>query len=490
MTEETKQNSLKNKSIKAVMWSGGEVIARQGIRLIVSVFLARLLTPEEFGTVALIYIFSDIAHAFVDSGFSAALGQRQDITHTDESTVYWFSIGMAVICASLLWAASPYIADFYRLEVLAPLITVLGLNIVVMSLGSVHHPLLTKRLELKKITIITACALFISGCTAVWLAIEGFGVWALALQQVTESVVSSVLLWVLSGWRPGFVFSLASLKRLFGFGGFLMLTSFLDIAYNRAYALIVGKVYGVGDLGFYNRADNARQIPMQALWIFLSRVAFPIFSAAAGDIERIRRGMQYSIRGVMFINIPIMLGLMVTSESVIVLIYGDQWISATPLLQILCLGGILMPLHLINLNAIKAIGHSKVFFKAELIKKLIGTGMLVFGLMFGILGLAWSQVAYSIMGFLVNAYFSGRYFNYGPLQQVLDFLPALLLSAIMACTVFAMGEYWHNEFIPLLSLQVVVGGVFFIMLCQVFRLKAYTEVRTMLTQGFAKNKSI
>jgi len=476
--------SLKKKSIKAVFWSGGEVIARQGIRLVVSVFLARLLTPEEFGTVALIYIFADIAHAFVDSGFSAALGQRQDITHIDESTVFWFSVSMALLCAALLWLVAPLIADFYGLDVLAPLVTVLGLNIVIMSLGSVHHPLLTKRLELKKITVITALALFISGGVAIGLAFQGFGVWALALQQITESTVSTVMLWLLSGWRPVFKFSLSSWRRLFGFGGFLMLTSFLDIAYNRAYALIVGKVYGVSDLGFYNRADNARQIPMQALWLFVARVAFPIFSAAAGDLEKLRRGMQYSVRGVMFINIPLMLGLMVTAEPVIALIYGDQWTSAAPLLQVLCLGGILMPLHLINANAIKAIGHSKVFFRAELMKKIAGIFMLIFGLMYGIIGLAWSQVAYSLFGFFVNAYFSGRYFDYGPLKQSLDFLPTLLVAVLMILGLMALKSYWHAPAIPLLGIQVLLGAILFISLCALFKLKAFAEVRALL---FAKH---
>ena len=249
---------------------------------------------------------------------------------------------------------------------------------------------------------------------------------------------------------------------------------------------MVGKLYGVTDLGFYNRADNARQIPMQALWVFLARVAFPIFAAASGERERLHRGMRYSVRGVMFINIPVMLGLMVTSEPVIRLIYGDQWVSAAPLLQILCLGGILMPLHLINLNAIKAIGHSKVFFRAELIKKIMGICMLLFGLMYGIVGLAWSQVAYSIMGFFVNAYFSGRFFNYGPLKQTLDFLPVLLVSVVMAMAVFALDKYWQNPVIPLLGAQITLGLILFIALCQLFRLKAYTEVRAMFAQGIAK----
>lgn len=462
------------------------MMARQMIRLVVSVILARLLTPEEFGTVALLYIFSDIANSFVDSGFSSALGQRRDITHTDESTVFWFSIGMAGICAGLLVIAAPFIAEFYGLPTLTPLTIILAVNIFLMSLGSVHHPLLTKRLELKKITLTTAAALFISACAAVWLAVKGFGVWALALQPLTETLVSVPLLWLASGWRPGWVFSTASLRRLFGFGGYLMLSSFLDITYNRAYALLVGKLYGVGDLGFYNRADNARQIPMQALWVLLARVAFPIFSAASGDTDKLRRGMRISVRGMMFINIPIMLGLMVTSEPVISLIYGDQWLSAAPLLRILCVGGILMPLHLINLNAIKAIGHSKVFFRAELVKKVIGIGMLLIGLTHGIVGLAWSQVAYSVMGFWIGAFFSGRYFNYGPWKQFLDFLPVLLISSLMALAVFEMDEYWRNPYLPLLSAQVAVGAIVFISLCHLFKLKAYTEVTQMVTLGLSK----
>ncbi|MGY6276085.1 lipopolysaccharide biosynthesis protein [Methylomonas sp. MgM2] len=477
---EIQNESLTKKSVRAVYWSSGEVFVRQFVRIAVSVLLARLLTPEEFGTVALLYIFADIAHTFIDSGFSVVVGQRRDLTRADESTMYWFSVCMSMTCASLLCLAAPYIAGFYDIEVLRYLVYAMALNIFVMALGSIHHPLLTKQLQLKKITIITSIALLASGTLAVWLAYRGFGVWALVFQQLLETTISTVLLWVASDWRPAFVFSFASLRRLFGFGGFLMLSSFLNIAYNRAYSVIVGKVYGVADLGFYNRADNARQIPQQALSIFLGRVAFPIFAAAAGDIEKVRRGMQYSIRGVMLINIPIMLGLMVTSEAVIRLLYGDQWLIAVPLLQILCLSGILMPLQLINLNAIKAFGKSKSFFKAELVKKSFGIVLLMCGLVYGITGLAWSQFVYSIFGFFVDAYFCGRYFNYGAWLQIKDVLPALLVSTVMAGLIYALGKYWDISYIPLFSLQVSSGIFLFVGLCHICKLKAYKELYALL----------
>ena len=248
--------SLKTKALSATLWSGADILMRQGLQFGISIALARLLSPEEFGTIALLYLFTGIASAFVDSGFSSALIQRQDITHTDESTVFWFNLAIGALVAISLWAAAPLIARFFVLPVLLPLTGLLALNIFLSALGSIHGTLLTKHLNFRVQMKIGAFSSLISGAIAITMAYYGYGVWALAAQTLAATILTTLLLWCLSPWRPALVFSKRSVRELFGFGGYMLASGLLDIIYNRAYTLLIGHFFGVKKLGFYNRADG------------------------------------------------------------------------------------------------------------------------------------------------------------------------------------------------------------------------------------------
>lgn len=482
------KTSLKEKSLTAVLWSGADVFLRQGLQLIISIVLARILTPEEFGSVALLYLFTGIASTFIDGGFSAALVQRQDITHTDESTVFWFNLVMGITFSALLWFIAGYIAGFYNLPILEPLTQILGLSVFVTSLGSIHHTLLIKKLDFKTPMKISAFTTIISGACTIWLASEGFGVWALVVQSLVSSSVTTILLWVLSDWRPRCVFSLQSVRRLFGFGGYLMIAGLLDTVYSRLYTLLIGKLYGVRELGLYNRAENTKQIPVEALSGMLSKIAFPIFSQAAEDKDKLRRGMSYAIRGIMLVNVPMMLGLFVTAESLVEVVYGEQWLPAVPILQILCLGGILWPLHIINLNVLKAQGHSHLFFRLEVIKKVLGTALLIGGAQYGAIGIAWSQVIFSVIAFFINAYYTRVYLNYGPFAQIWSFMPIAIVSLTMSALVFQLEQYEFSSVSIMLASQVAAGAVVFILVCQLFRVRAFKEFQSLVLQGLGKSK--
>jgi teichuronic acid exporter len=433
-------NSLRKRSIKALIWTGSELLMRQGLQLGIAVFLARLLSPEEFGTVALLALFIGIGNVFVESGFSSALVQKQDITHTDESTVFWFNLGMGVSVAVLLWLVAPLIADFYQQPVLTPLMWVMALSVFVSAIGGIQHTLLTKNLNFKAPMQASVTASLLSGIVVCVLAYYGYGVWALAWQTLINSAVTSSLLWLLSCWRPSLTFSIQSIKKMFGFGSYLMLASLMDVAYNRFYSLLIGKVYSIHDLGIYNRADNTKQIPVDLLSMLMYRVAFPIFSAAASDCKRLKRGMVIALRGIMFLNVPVMLGLMVTADKLVLVLFGEQWTPAVPLLQVLCLAGVFWPLHVINLSVLKALGHSHLFFRLEVIKKILGTLFILGGLYYGLMGLAWSQVVFGVVTFGINAFYTRKYLGYGVWRQMLDFLPATIISIIMAVAVFYAGQ--------------------------------------------------
>lgn len=483
MSEADGESSLKRRSIKALIWTGSELLLRQGLQFGVSIFLARLLSPEEFGTVALLSLFIGIGSVFIESGFSSALVQKHDITHADESTVFWFNLAMGAAVMLLLWLVAPLVADFYQKPVLTPLMGVMALSVFISALGGIQHTLLTKNLNFKAPMQASVVASLLSSILVCVLAYKGHGVWALAWQTLANSVITSCLLWLLSRWRPSLTFSMASLNKLFGFGSYLMLSSLMDVAYNRFYGLLIGKLYSLHDLGIYTRAENTKQIPVDLLSMLMYRVAFPLFSAAANDNDRLKRGMVIALRGIMFLNVPIMLGLMVTADKVVPVLFGEQWTPAIPLLQILCLAGILWPLHVINLSVLKALGHSHLFFRLEILKKILGTLLIIGGLYYGIMGLAWSQVAFGVLAFWINAFYTRKFLKYGVWSQLFDFLPVTLIASIMAIAVFYAGQVINLPTIGLLSAQVAIGVFIYWGLCSVFKVAAYRDILAILMRG-------
>lgn len=460
--------SITHKSLSAVFWSGADVFMRQGLQFFVSILLARLLLPEEFGLLAMLSIFTGVAGLFVDSGFSLALIQRQNITREDESTVFFFNLGAGLIvalglCLAAPWIATffeqaiskdkiyasaltlhnlPWLADFFKLPVLQSLTYVMAFNLFVGSLGSIQSVLLTKAMEFKGLMKIGVVASLLSGVLAVILAWQGFGVWSLALQTLASTMITIVLLWLRHPWRPQWVFSFTSLCSLFHFGGYMLLSGLLDTLYTRLYSLIIGKLFSARELGYYTRADNTQQLPVNVLISVLNRVAFPLFSVAATDKALLARGMRKVIRTIMLFNIPIMLGLMVVAEPLVITLIGEKWLPSVPVLQILCLSGVIWPLHVINLNVLMAQGHSNLFFRIEVLKKIIGVVAIVVASFYGILAIAWSQVIVGILGFLINAHYTGVFLGYSAWKQTRDLLPYLVVSVLMTLAI------WLSIFIP------------------------------------------
>lgn len=471
---------LRRRALSATAWSGADIILRQSLQFAVTIALARLLSPAEFGTIALLSLFTGIAGAFVDSGLSAALIQRQDTTQTDESTVFWFNLAAGVLVASALAASAGWIATFYNAPVLVSLVWVMAANVLLSALGAIHGTLLTKRLDFRTQMKIGGIASAISGGLAIWMALLGFGVWALACQTVAATILSTGLLWLMSPWRPTFEFSFVSARKLFGFGGFLLAAGLLDIVYSRLYTVFIGKRYGAEDLGYFNRAEGTKQLPVGVLTGILSRVAFPIFAEAKGDPARLRRGVRWAIRGIMLINLPMMLGLMAIAEPVVITLFGVKWLPSVPILKVLCVAGIFWPLHVININVLMAQGHSALLFRLEIVKKVIGIAMLGVGTWFGMIGIAWSMVAFGLFAFVVNSHYTRQFLGYGAWQQICDTAPILLLSVVMAGVVVIVANAWSpGPLIAAIGLS-ALGAVTFFSIGWIMRLQALHDILYLL----------
>ena len=470
---------LKRKALFAAYWSSAEVILRQGLQFGLSVVLARLLTPHEFGTIALLYLLAGIAGAIVDSGLSAALIQRRDVTKVDESSVFWFNLTVGAVIALGLMAAAPVIASFFDQAILVPLTAVLALTLLVGAIGSIHSALLTKQLEFRTQLKVSTFATALSGLVAIVLAWRGFGVWALAAQSLVATTTTTVSLWLFHRWRPDRVFSVVSVRKLFGFGGYMLIATLLDVAYRRLYTLLVGKLYGVGDLGLFGRAESVKQVPADLVG-GLARVALPAFVEAVHDKDQLHRGVRLALRSTMLINVPMMLGLAALAEPLVLTVFGPAWLPSAPILEILCLGGLLWPAQVINVNILMAQGHSHPLLRLEVVKKTLGMMLLAIGALHGVTGIAWSQVAFSLLAFFMNSSYTKRYLGYGPIAQIRDFLPTILVSAPMAAIVsLANGLLWLAPALKL-SCLVLLGASIFVGFSWVFRLVALQDAVALL----------
>jgi teichuronic acid exporter len=471
---------LKQRAINAVLWSTFDGFMRQGLVFVISIVLARLLGPREFGTIALLAIFTGIGIVLLDGGFSAALIQRQDVDHIDESTVFWFNAGIGAVVALALWASGPAIAAFYGQPVLMPLMAVMALNIFLSALGAIHATLLAKELNFRTIMKVGVAANLVSGSAAIWMAYAGYGVWALAVQAVSMTAVSTCLYWSLHRWRPLAVFSRASIRKLFGFGGYHFALSMMDIIYSRLYTLLLGRFYSVQELGLFTNADNTKQMPCSFVTSVVTRAAFPMFSAAAEDKAVLRRGVQVGVRTTMLLNVPMMIGLAATARPMVLTVFGAAWLPMVPVFRVLCLVGVLWPLQVINVQALLAQGHSRLMFRLAVTNISIGLVLVLAGSRFGMLGIAWSQVLTSVSSFVINSHYSRRMLDYSTLEQTRDFLPIVGVALLMAGAI-----HWldlHLVLGPQLDLAVLVcfGATVFAMLGGLLRLATLGEAMALV----------
>ncbi len=475
---------LKRRALKATLWSGADVLLRQGLQFVITIVLARLVGPADFGTVATLALFVGMATVLMDGGFSAALLQSRDIDHTDESTVFWFNLVIGALLSGILAAASPAIAKFYGMPALRELTPVLGLTVFIASLGTIHATLINKRLEFDTLIRVNLVAVLASGTVAIILALHRYGIWALAAQALVMAVVTTAMLWFVDAWRPAWIFSRKSAHKLFAFSSYQLASSLLDAAYNRFYTLILGRWFGASELGYYGNAENMRQMPARFLSAVLLRAAFPMFAQAAHNPKTLRRGLQLSIRGTMLLNAPAMLGAAALADPLVRFLFGSSWAPAAPVLVVLCIAGALYPVQALNVQALMAQGHARLVFGTSVVKVVVGLAFTLAGAWFGMLGIAWSQVAAALFALYVNTFYTAKLLGYGMGAQARDFLPSVLIAALMGVSVSMLERFWQWPGHATLRLAVLVGmgATFFFAIAVLLRIHALRDV-ALLVRG-------
>jgi O-antigen/teichoic acid export membrane protein len=483
--------SASGKTTRAVMWGGCELVLRQGVVLAVSVVLARLLSPEEFGVVAMLSLFTGVAGVIAEGGFGAALIQRPTLSGEETSSVFYFNLMASLVTAGLLGLAAPWIADFYRMPVLEPLTWFMALNLFLGSFRTVPVALLTRRLDFKLQMKVSLASTVVPGILGIALAWKGWGVWSLAAQSMAATCIGGTLLLVLGPWRPSWCFRPSALRSLAGYGSFMALSGLLDTVCSRLNTLVIGRWYSAHDLGLYTRADGIQQLPTSSLSALAGRIAFPVFSAAAAvDPAALRDAGRRALAGVMLLNTPAMVGIGCTASSLVEVVFGRVWLPCVPILQVLCLAGLFWPLHVVNLNLVKARGRSDLFLRLEVIKKGIGLAALVVAAPHGLLALAWSQVFVGGACYWVNGSHSGRLALYPISRQLRDASPYLAVAAVMGVAVLGAGALVTGSPGLRLAVQIALGAGVYAGLCALFDLPAYRDARNRCGALFRRPETL
>lgn len=476
----------KNKVISSLFWKFFERVGTKIVSLIVSIILARILAPSDYGLISLITIFITISNVFIESGFGTALIQKKDADELDFSTVFYFNVLVSILLYVILFLLAPVIAQFYNNIILIPIIRVLGFSLIISGLKSVQNAYISKNMLFKKLSVSTILGTFLSAVIGIYMAYHEYGVWALVAQQLSSVFVTTLLLWFIVKWRPIRRFSLERLKRLFDFGWKLLCSSILEKVYNELYGLVIGKIYDVESLAFYNKGQQFPALIAENVDGTISSVSLPTLSSYQDNKDKMKNMLRKAITTSSFILFPMMMGLAVVATPVISIVLTDKWLPAVPVLQLLCISYSFMPIHTANLQAINALGRSDIFLKLEIIKKIFGIIILIISIPFGIYAMAVAQIVTAAISSFINAYPNKKLLNYSYKEQCKDIIPAFLITIIMVVVIYPMKFFIKRNFI-LLVVQIVSGIVVYIILSKVFKLSTFEYVIQM-TKDFLKEK--
>lgn len=479
------EQSLKEKTVKGVAWSGIDNVAQFGVTLIVSIVLARLLSPDDYGLIGIITIFTAVCTTLINGGFSTALIRKKDATDDDYNTVFIVNLGVSLLLYVVIYLCSPFIADFFHRQELVSLTQVSSLGLTIGALGLVQQTRLTKRIDFKTQTKITIVASVASGIVGIAMALMGFGVWSLVAQSLTSQGLRTILLWVANKWLPRLRFSSDSFHELFGFGWKMMVSGLIDTVWKELYQVVVGKFYSPATLGQYTRAKGFSQLFSSNLTNVIQRVTYPVLSNIQDDKDRMVAAYRKMIKTTMFVTAICMFFLGGISEPLLYCLIGPKWHEAATYLPLICITGSTYPLHAINLNMLQVQGRSDLFLGLEIIKKIIGIAPLSVCIFYGIMPMLYAGILTNIIAYFLNSYYSGKFLGYSSWMQIKDIAPSYGVAFTVAISVFFLKYLPISNWI-ILPIQLIVGvGVFF-GICELTKLSEYIEVKEITINGIYK----
>ncbi len=466
--------NLKEKTIAGMLWSSVGRLGTMLINFLSNLVLARLLMPDDFGCIAMLYVFIAVSAIFVNGGLGTALIQRKNPTHLDYTTVFYWNLAVSLIFYLLLFFTAPAIARFYAMPQLSAVLRVQSLTLLIQAFAIVQATQLQKQLRFRELSIRNLIAAIIGTVIGIAMAFWGYGVWSLVASSLCSAVASVLLLWRMSSWRPTWEFSWKSLGSLFSFGGLMLLSSLVETIYVNIQRLIIGKMFTASDLGYYNQAKKLEEVPTTTLSTIVNEVSFPVFSKLQDDRQQLHRALRKNIKAVTYLNFPLMMLLIVIAHPIITLLYSSKWESSVPYFQILCLYGFLYTLNTLNTNIIKSLGKGALFFFLQLSKRLIGIGMIVVGVKWwGIMGMMWSIAIFGLVCYIINTIAVGKLVRYGLFRQFMDWLPCLLVTAVSVVVAWLCGHFWHLHEYGMMLIQICLFSITYLSVSYMFKLEAF-----------------
>ena len=420
---------LRTKTVSGVIWSGLQRFGSTMLSFISTIVLARLLTPEDYGYIGMLAIFLAVSSSFIDGGFGSALIQKKRPTHHDYSTIFYWNLGLSLVLYLLLFFTAPFIARFYNLPLLCSILRVEGIVLILNALRIIQTNLLRKQLRFKKIAVVDLSVAFVSLIATIFLAWKGLGVWALVVQQLLVSFLTTSIYWLTGHWMPLLEFSKKSFRELFKFGGFILLSNLINTFCNNIQGLLIGKFYNPATMGYYSKAKSTEELSSTFISNVIDQVSYPVLAEAQNDKAYMIRMLKKFIGVLAYVTFPIMLLLIILAKPIFVLLYSERWLPSVPYFQVLCIAGMAVCLQGINYYAVAAIGKSEKLFLGTLIKRSVGLLLVVGGLLIaGMKGLLCGVVLSSYFIYLVNAILVSKYVGYSIIRQFKDLLAILLLS--------------------------------------------------------------
>ena len=479
---------MQNKSvISNFIWRFAERCGAQIVTFIVSIVLARILSPDDYGTIALVTVFTSILQVFVDSGLGTALVQKKNADDLDFSSVFYFNLIVCILLYGLMFIAAPLIANFYGDNTLIPVIRVISITILISGVKGIQQSYVSKNMLFKRFFFSTLGGTIFSAVLGICMAYMGFGVWSLVFQQISNTAIDTIILWVTVKWRPHKMFSWNRLKSLLSYGWKLLVSSLLDTIYNNLRNLIIGKIYSASDLAYYNQGDKFPKVIVTNINTSIDSVLLPSMADVQDDHLKVKSMTRRAIKTSTYIMAPLMMGLAFCATPIVKLVLTDKWLMCVPYLRIFCISYMFWPIHTANLNAIKAMGRSDLFLKLEVLKKLVGLTLLFITMNISVMAMAYSLLVSSLASQIINTWPNKKLLNYGYLEQLKDILPSITLAVVMGAIISLFSLIELNMAIQL-CLQIIFGMVIYWFGSRIFKLESYEYIVGLIKAIIKKKK--
>lgn len=473
------------KVLSNMLWRFAERWSAQLVTLVVSIVLARLLEPSDYGTIALLDVFIGILNVFVNSGMGTALIQRKNADDLDYSSMFYFNIVMCILLYLLLFACSPLIASFYGMPELTALTRVVGLTLIFSGIKSIQNAHISKTLQFKKFFYVTLIGTIISAIIGISMAYAGFGYWAIVAQSLTNTAIDTIMLWILGKWRPKKMFSFARLKGLFSFGWKILVSGLIDTGYGSLRTLIIGKIYSSSDLAYYNKGKSWPDLFITNVNSSIDSVLLPTMSAAQDNTKTVKAMTRRAIKTSTYVMAPLLMGLAFCGTTLVRLVLTEKWLPLVPFMTIFCITYMFYPVHTANLNAIKAMGRSDLFLKLEISKKIVGLIALAVTVPISVMAMGYSLLFTSVASQIINSWPNKKLLNYGYIEQLKDILPGILLAVAMGCCIYPI-QWLGLPDIVTLCIQIPLGALIYICGSKLFKLESYEYLLNIIKPVFKR----